>query len=542
MRSLLPSLPLLLLAAPVTAQTLSRPQEIPPFRSGAPAAQGETWPAGLYLLFSPREIAPLQIPGIGGRLAVDPGLLGIAASQAQLDQSFPILTQIFLSTRTLLCQRFEPSTQGYALSELERFDAGQDLRFDQVDLLEVCRTRARTRLDEVKGTPVAPLWPAAATLGAVKPVFRPDVMGVAYFEFAVNPTGFILVATGEHDALIPHWSDQGPPPSVRLAALAAQQSKTVAKVYRVDALTYVGENTIGENVALLGVLPPKLAGLSLLASGSLGELCKDRPSSLRAEPFASWQELKQQYATNFRPLLRALRDRHADRWQVERSTGSMPSGDWSSWTTYAAGSSSEQPDYYQFTYGSCYVGCGPVAWAMLIGWGDYQAHDGNPYWAARTGLYRENGGDGSASSSAVAPMYLSTGIQNVIKELNGECATYCAGSSGATNPWTMDGVDDYLAGRTGATATIHYNSALICEDRLREYARDSIKDRGTPAVIGIGFFSAHYPLAWKYRWRSKDTWLGTKYDREFYVNMGWSGTADDGWIDASTWFAGELYP
>ena len=64
-----------------------------------------------------------------------------------------------------------------------------------------------------------------------------------------------------------------------------------------------------------------------------------------------------------------------------------------SWDYYwAAGGGSDQPDYYQFQYGNCQVGCGPVAWAMLFCWGDYQAENGNSYWAGRTGLYRRTAG------------------------------------------------------------------------------------------------------------------------------------------------------
>jgi hypothetical protein len=49
----------------------------------------------------------------------------------------------------------------------------------------------------------------------------------------------------------------------------------------------------------------------------------------------------------------------------------------------------------------CAVGCGPVAWAILFGWGDRQAAQGNAYWAGRNGLYRQNGGRGA---DAVAPI------------------------------------------------------------------------------------------------------------------------------------------
>lgn len=213
---------------------------------------------------------------------------------------------------------------------------------------------------------------------------------------------------------------------------------------------------------------------------------------------------------------------------------------WSSWTTYWAGSSSDQRDYWQMAAGtgpntsSCYSGCGATAWAMLFGWGDYQASLGDPYWGPRTGLV-----------SGVAPSSQNSVIEDVTWEIRNDIDTFCITGSGATYPWKMDQADLYLAGRTGTSLTIDYNSVGIPETGLREGARDSIKDRDTPAIIGIGWLE-HYPLAWGYRFRSRYInilgWKTYDYQREFYVNEGWYGTSADGWVDASTWFDGEIYP
>ena len=74
-------------------------------------------------------------------------------------------------------------------------------------------------------------------------------------------------------------------------------------------------------------------------------------------------------------------------------------------------------------------------------------------------------------------------------------------------------------------------------------ARDSIIDYGTPAIIGTGWLN-HYPLAYGYAWRSRQRcFIGcwTEYSRWFYVNQGWGGS-NDGWVSASTWFAGRIRP
>jgi len=212
---------------------------------------------------------------------------------------------------------------------------------------------------------------------------------------------------------------------------------------------------------------------------------------------------------------------------------------------WAAGGGSDQPAYYQFDYDGCAVGCGPVAWAMLFCWGDYQAAHGNAYWAPRNGLYRQNGGRGA---DAVAPLTQDTGVENAIKELHHEVGTFCLFGSGATTPWDMPGAWNYLSGRTGTGARADWNSLGISNDGLRDRAIDSIANRHTPAVIGIGWLS-HYPLAFGYAYQIRVVrhcfffcWDDTVTDRWFYVNEGWGGGGSGDWVDASTWFTGQIFP
>lgn len=216
------------------------------------------------------------------------------------------------------------------------------------------------------------------------------------------------------------------------------------------------------------------------------------------------------------------------------------------WTYYyAAGREAAQPNYYQFQHGDCLVGCGPVAWAILFCWADYQAETGNSYWAARVGLFRECGGTGT---NAVAPLTQTDCVENVIREIHDQVHTFCWSGQGATAPWDMGGASEYLSGRTGTDLTTHYNSFGWCDDVLRIYAQNSIRDRGTPAVIGTGWLS-HYPVAYGYAWRTRVVkkcflwwcWYETVYDRWFIVNPGQPGGVFE-WVPASTWFAGEIYP
>lgn len=218
------------------------------------------------------------------------------------------------------------------------------------------------------------------------------------------------------------------------------------------------------------------------------------------------------------------------------------------WTFHwAAGGHAAQTRYNQFQYSGCAVGCGAVAWGMLFGWGDRQAElGGNAYWAPRNGLYRSGGGRGA---NAIAPIDMDEGVRSMIRELRGQIGTFCApfGNSGATPPWSMDGAWRYLSGRSYTRQVCHWNSIGWSEDGLRNRAIASIRDRRTPAIIGTGWLS-HYPLAYGYAWQRRIVrrcfifcWNDEVYDRWFYVNQGWGGSGND-WVEASTWFSGEIHP
>ncbi|MFL5807781.1 MAG: hypothetical protein ACJ8CR_39385 [Roseiflexaceae bacterium] len=226
-------------------------------------------------------------------------------------------------------------------------------------------------------------------------------------------------------------------------------------------------------------------------------------------------------------------------------------GDWSLWHEYWAGTGADQRLYNQILAGSppntseCYSGCGATAWAMLFGWADHQAARGNPTWAWHWGIYRQNGGYGA---DADAPQLMDTGVSSMTWELRQRIGTFCWNGLGATAPWNMWSSYGYLVNRSPMPVVTHYNAFGVATDDLRSYASASIANRGTPAIIGTGWLS-HYPLAYGYHWRSRivrhcswwQCWNETEYQHEFYVNQGWGGSGN-GWVPASTWFAGEIYP
>jgi hypothetical protein len=231
--------------------------------------------------------------------------------------------------------------------------------------------------------------------------------------------------------------------------------------------------------------------------------------------------------------------------------GAMAAQDsWGPWSLFWAGNGNDQRLYDQIPAHTgpnptgCPSGCGPTAWAMLFGWADHQAALGNPAWAGRNGIYRANGGYGA---DADAPVTMDAGVRNMTWEIHNRVGTWCAFGSGPTLPWDMSGAANYLAGRSYTQLYTHYNIFGIHEDRLRDYAINSIVYRHTPAVIGIGWLT-HYPLAYGYASQSRTVSCGffefwcstrTEYNRWFYVNEGWGG-AGNGWVATGTWFAGEI--
>ncbi|MCB0111685.1 MAG: VWA domain-containing protein, partial [Caldilineaceae bacterium] len=541
--------------------------------------------------------------------------------------------------------RYEPSGATTCVDPNPRAGA---VKFSDVPV-QFVRTAAQL-LADMRGGPMAPGWEKAHFAELVRELYRPDIEGVAYYEFQVlngeeKPAGFIIVATGGHDHPIPHWNYEGETPTQHVACEAAKNNKKVAKFFKLDTLSYAGEDENGELAAMPGTPLIKVSGLTMdmldkeqeISSsewtpdqetqsddeagdigGTLTESGPTPPENLTLEGWDSWQELKKGYGATYAVFIEALKREAAEDWETDQlarehgeglfkgntydisllipgtpqvqmsgegagyvdfevisesgqpavlrihvkdakpgealpliatvdyatvnaasvSNGMAPSagqetitfavrdtpttvpgngtmnkiylplvngggqpqvsaastaavnGAWSNWHYFWAGSHNDQRLYNQIekhtgpNTSTCWSGCGGTAWAMLFGWADKQAANGNSYWASRWGLYRQNGGKGS---DAVAPRTMDSGVMNMTREIRNDVGTWCWGDSGPTNPWDMDNASNYFSGRTGTRLSTHYNVLGISEDRLRNYARDSIVDRNTPAVIGTGW-------------------------------------------------------
>ena len=113
----------------------------------------------------------------------------------------------------------------------------------------------------------------------------------------------------------------------------------------------------------------------------------------------------------------------------------------------------------------------------------------------------------------------------------------------------MPGAWQYLNGRSYTRLDTHWNTLGIDETRLANFAANSIAYRRTPAVIGTGWLTTS-PLPGDTPGNAErsatpscgGTGQEIVTDTSFYVNNGWGGGGNGEWIDAGTWFAGEIYP
>ncbi|WP_299546293.1 hypothetical protein [uncultured Tateyamaria sp.] len=247
------------------------------------------------------------------------------------------------------------------------------MNLDEVPL--GARRRASQMLESIRGTDMDPTKGRAALSGEVNAVFRPDLKDVAYFEFVVDlgrergrnvaisgrgeevrrvPArhGFIIASSDTHDHPISHWSLDREPPSHQLALAAKEKGAKVARLFKLDALSYAGEAEDGEMVAQTGQLPMPIDGLLKDVEKMRGKISGTmaRPASARKndevaskEPHevrstgqrrqqtkigsaGSWKELRDIYGETFGPLLSALRQQAASAWEIEELVAELGEG------------------------------------------------------------------------------------------------------------------------------------------------------------------------------------------------------------------------
>jgi len=164
------------------------------------------------------------------------------------------------------------------------------------------RRIAAQHLESLRGTELIMGAEKARLADEVVPIYRPDIDGVAYWEFSVvdaagrrpalrstgfdsecpptareggrhnvnvEPIGFIVASSGRHDFPVSHWSLNRLPPSLQivkddsLRRCSGKQVEAgdVKRLYRLDTLSYVAEDAAGSIVGQSGQIPALIRGL-----------------------------------------------------------------------------------------------------------------------------------------------------------------------------------------------------------------------------------------------------------------------------------------
>jgi hypothetical protein len=255
-------------------------------------------------------------------------------------------------------------------------------------------------------------------------------------------------------------------------------------------------------------------------------------------PFWSWPDFKHQYSDAVSIYVAALQASASPYWLS--LTVPLPFNDGAA-PHCAVPDPQGTPHYsqvhsYTGPNNNWYAsGCGPTAWAILIGWEDRQAARGDPRFAPYWALYHKDGALDWFAPDDVAPMSFDPGPQNMAMQLNRILGTWGAWtpgeSEGVTEPWRMSRVDTYLEqggfkDHSIEAVTFDWGGGEF--DSLRDRAAYHICVDQVPAVMGLGALS-HYAVATE------------TFGYWFYMNMGHGGD-DDNWGSPGVFFAGTILP
>lgn len=185
------------------------------------------------------------------------------------------------------------------------------------------------------------VWQTPRFLDEVYVMYRPDIEEPAYYEFELEPSGYIIVSAGQHDNPIAQFSAEDESPVRYLQSVAEVE---IGRIYKLDTLYYVAEDTEGQIAASLGTPIVYIEGLTrealedpheFMGSASLqpsveteddreaGELdhelivegASDAPLTFRE--WESWEQLKAEYAEVYAVLIEDLRNQAAYDWETE---------------------------------------------------------------------------------------------------------------------------------------------------------------------------------------------------------------------------------
>ena len=137
-----------------------------------------------------------------------------------------------------------------------------------VSLREISRSiyrRAGQFVEDMRFDSAAANWKTARFGERVFELYRPDIEGVAYYEFTLinaegENVGFLTVSNGQHEQPIANWSDKNNSPVLRLVEEVEGRGSVAARIYKLGETSYVVEDENGRMAARTKELPLKIVG------------------------------------------------------------------------------------------------------------------------------------------------------------------------------------------------------------------------------------------------------------------------------------------
>ncbi len=209
--------------------------------------------------------------------------------------------------------------------------------------------RAADTLELERERPGSP-WADAQLSTRVVPMFRPGEPQPTHYEVGVqgphgDARGFMVLASGQHDYPVVVSTAAGPRRTTELAA-ALPRGEQASRVHFLSPVSMVAESADGHMLANLGGLPPKveraeMAWLDAPASPRAGHTHHDAATGqtvavppeheIELGTWASWAELRTDYADNMAVLHEALRRGAADDWAAQDDFRASGEGLQSGW-------------------------------------------------------------------------------------------------------------------------------------------------------------------------------------------------------------------
>lgn len=227
---------------------------------------------------------------------------------------------------------------------------------------------------------------------------------------------------------------------------------------------------------------------------------------------------------------------------------------WSRWRIWRVKREYLFPEYNQHKCCGCYTGCGPVAWASVLGFYDRLAHHApssgysKRFWSCRDGR----------ANNCMAPARMNANVRRYVEGIRKTLRTFCLFGGGATTPKGMKRIINWYRARGIGGRVYSHRHSLSWSGWTKKWIRDRAARHiiaGYPAIVGVWVKGSkkkamHYPIATRYAQRSRRYrscflfWCRTKtkYAKSFYLHMGWGGSSN-GWynIKAFAAFAARKY-